>query len=77
MIVVEAFVFFVFGPPTARLSWINNFELALIGGIVFCLSYIFKYGAVLQQQSDETNDDSGVTNAQIPQKNNTASDNIK
>ena len=52
--VVEAFVFFVFGPPTARLSWINNFELALIGGIVFCLSYIFKYGAVLQQQSDET-----------------------
>lgn len=52
--VVEAAILFIFGPPTARSQLICKPELVLIGGIVLCLSYIFEYGLVLQQQSDET-----------------------
>lgn len=52
--VVEAAILFIFGPTTARLSLICNLELALIGGIVLCLGYMFEYGVILQQQSDET-----------------------
>lgn len=52
--VIEAAVLFILGPSTARTALINNLELALIGGIVLCLSYVFEYGVVLQQQADET-----------------------
>ncbi len=52
--IVEASVLFLLGPPTARLSLSSKLELALIGGIVICLSHIFEYGVILQQQSDET-----------------------
>lgn len=52
--VIEAVILFILGPSTARLSLISKLELALLGGVVLCLSYIFKYGIVLQQQSDET-----------------------
>ncbi|MCM1527041.1 MAG: hypothetical protein NC091_07340 [Bacteroides sp.] len=52
--VIETAILFILGPSTARLSLISKLELALLGGIVLCLSYIFKYGIVLQQQSDET-----------------------
>ncbi|MBD5495567.1 MAG: hypothetical protein HDR12_14695 [Lachnospiraceae bacterium] len=52
--VVEAAILFIFGPSTARSQLICKLELALIGGIVLCLGYIFEYGLVLQQQSDET-----------------------
>lgn len=52
--VIETAILFIFGPSTARLSLIGKLELALLGGVVLCLSYIFKYGIVLQQQSDET-----------------------
>ncbi len=50
----EAAVLFIWGPSTARLAWLSSLDLAFIGGIVLCLSYIFEYGVVLQQQSDET-----------------------
>ena len=52
--VLEAAILFIFGPSTARTSLVNNLELVLIGGIVLCLSYVFEYGVVLQQQFDET-----------------------
>ncbi|MCM1090653.1 MAG: hypothetical protein NC092_14155 [Butyrivibrio sp.] len=52
--IVETLVLFIWGPPTARLSWGSNLELVLIGGVVLCLGYIFEYGVILQQQSDET-----------------------
>jgi len=52
--VIEAAVLFILGPSTARTALINNLELALIGGIVLCLSYVFEYGVVLQRQADET-----------------------
>lgn len=52
--VVEAAILFIFGPPTARSQLICKPELVLIGGIVLCVGYIFEYGLVLQQQSDET-----------------------
>ena len=52
--VVEAAILFIFGPSAARSQLICKPELVLIGGIVLCLSYIFEYGIVLQQQSDET-----------------------
>lgn len=52
--VLEAAVLFIWGPSTARTALVNNIELAFIGGLVLCLSYIFEYGIVLQQQSDET-----------------------
>ena len=52
--VVEAAILFIFGPPTARSPLISKLEIAVIGGNVLCLSYIFEYGLVLQQQSDET-----------------------
>ncbi len=52
--VLEAAVLFIWGPPTARTSFVSELELALIGGVVLCLSYIFEYGVILQQQADET-----------------------
>lgn len=51
--VVENAVFFIFGPSTARI-WTSGLGLVLIGGVVLCLSCMFEYGAVLQQQADET-----------------------
>ena len=52
--VFEAAILFIWGPSTARTVLVNDLELALIGGLVLCLSYIFEYGVVLQQQFDKT-----------------------
>ena len=51
--VIETAILFIWGPSTAR-SLVSSPEFAFIGGIVLCLSYMFEYGVVLQQQSDET-----------------------
>lgn len=52
--IFEAAVLFIWGPATARTALVSDLQPAFIGGLVLCLSYIFEYGIVLQQQSDET-----------------------